>query len=323
MWDAVIIGEPMLRLAPPRFERLRRTRRLDVEVCGSQGNVACNLARLGWAVRMLTKLPKNDLGMLVEDHFRACGVDSSEFQFVETGRMGLNFVEFGAAPRPSKSIYDRRQSAASTIGPEDFAWTELLSGARLAYTDGILPALSESCRQAALEFITTARRCGCRVAFDMNYREHLWSIEESRRVMSELLPMVDVLVANPRVFAWEDEEERVLQKFQDEFGCRTIALTKREELGVLRCRCSSIVLHECQIFRGREFEIEVIDRFGAGDAWMAGFLFGLLERNSPESAMGLADAMCALQQTMPGDVAHLTLAEVDEAIGRRRFDVRR
>jgi 2-dehydro-3-deoxygluconokinase len=272
---------------------------------------------------MLTKLPKNDLGMLVEDHFRACGVDSSEFQFVETGRMGLNFVEFGAAPRPSKSIYDRRQSAASTIGPEDFAWSELLSGARLAYTDGILPALSESCRQAALEFITTARRCGCRVAFDMNYREHLWSIEESRRVMSELLPMVDVLVANPRVFAWEDEEERVLQKFHDEFGCRTVALTKRQELGVLRCRCSSIVLHERQIFRGREFEIEVIDRFGAGDAWMAGFLFGLLERNSPESAMGLADAMCALQQTMPGDVAYLTLAEVDEAIGRRRFDVRR
>ena len=139
MYDVVTVGEGMLRLSPPRYERIRRMRTLDVHMCGSQGNVACNIARLGLKTAFVTKLPDNALGLLAKDHYMSCGVDASHIQLIPGARLGVNFIEFGATPRASAVVYDRKGSAASTIAPGDFDWDEILNGTRLAYTDGIFP----------------------------------------------------------------------------------------------------------------------------------------------------------------------------------------
>ena len=106
MYDIVTVGEGMLRLSPPPYQRLRRTRTLDLEVCGSQGNVACNAARLGLKAAFVTRVPDNALGLLLQDHYAGCGVDTAHIQTVQDSRVGVNYLEFGSTPRASAVVYD-------------------------------------------------------------------------------------------------------------------------------------------------------------------------------------------------------------------------
>lgn len=327
MYDVVTVGEGMLRLTPPRYERLRRARTLDVHVCGSQGNVACNIARLGLKTAFVTKLPANALGLLMKDHYMGCGVDSSHMQMVEGSRLGVNYLEFGATPRASAVVYDRKQSAASTISPGDFDWDAILKGTRLAYTDGILPGLSDSCRQAALDFIAAAKRNGCLVAFDVNYREHLWSPEKAKAAVSEILKDVDILITtqwdSETVFGYRGSYEEILETFHRDFGCKIVAITLREVYDVLRGAWNTMVLDEGKVLHGQKFEIDVIDRFGAGDSWGSGFLYAYLTTGNVEYAMNFGNAFCALKHTIPGDVAHASVKEVEAILSAKDFREKR
>lgn len=327
MHDVVTIGEGMLRLSPPRFERLRRARSLDLHVCGSQGNVASNLARLGLNTAFMTKVPDNALGLLMKDHYMSCGVDVSHVKLVSGARLGVNYIEFGATPRTSSVVYDRKNSAASTIAPDDFAWDEILQGVRLAYTDGILPGLSDSCRRATLEFIAAAKRQGCLVGLDVNYREHLWSPHRAREVLAEIIKDVDVLITtqwdSETVFGYTGSYEEIIKQFHDEFGCPIVAITLREVFDVLRGAWNTMVLHEGKVLHGRRIEMDVIDRFGAGDSWGSGFIFAYLTKGDVEYAMNFGNALCALHHTIPGDVAQVTPAEVESIMGAADYRVRR
>ena len=327
MYDVVTVGEGMLRLSPPHFDRIRRARTLDVHVCGSQGNVASNIARLGLKTAFVTKLPDNALGLLAKDHYMGCGVDASHIKFIPGSRMGVNYLEFGATPRASAVVYDRKGSAASTIAPGDFNWDAILKGARLAYTDGIFPGLSPSCRQASVEFIAAAKRNGCLVGFDVNYREHLWSPEEAKAVMSEIIKNVDILITtqwdSEIVFGYRGSYEEIIQQFHRDFGCKIVAITLREVYDVLRGAWNTMVLHEGRVLHGQKFEIDVIDRFGAGDSWGSGFLYSYLTTNNVEYAMNFGNAVCALHHTIPGDVVHVTPKEVEAIMNAKDFREKR
>jgi 2-dehydro-3-deoxygluconokinase len=108
MYDIVTVGEGMLRLSPPRNERIRRAKTYDVHICGSQGNIAANTARLGLKSAFVTKLPDIALGLLMKDFFMSCGADTSHIQFIANSRLGVNYIEFGGTPRSSMVVYDRK-----------------------------------------------------------------------------------------------------------------------------------------------------------------------------------------------------------------------
>ncbi|MCC7355283.1 MAG: sugar kinase [Anaerolineae bacterium] len=313
MYDLVSVGEVMLRMSPPRYQRLRRTHVLDVYTCGSQLNVAANLARLGKKTAFVTKLPANELGLLALDDCRGYGVDMSHVQMVPGARMGVNYVEFATTPRPEVAVYDRQNSAASTIAPGDFPWERILHGTTLAYTDGIFPGLSRSCRAAALEFVTGAQREGCTVCFDMNYREHLWTPAEAREVWSGLLPRVDILVTNGwvsrNVFNYAGSDEGIAGQYRQEFGCQVVCFTSRESIGTSHGAWNSMAVLDGRVCAGKRVEFDVVDRFGSGDAWFAGFLYGYLS-GDVEYALNFGNAFYAFAHTIEGDVVHVSAGEV-------------
>jgi len=327
MYDVVTVGEGMLRLSPPRFGRIRRARSLDLHVCGSQGNVACNLARLGMKTAFATKVPDNALGLLMKDHYMGCGVDAAHIQFVAGSRLGVNYIEFGATPRSSSVVYDRKNSAASTISPGDFNWDEILKGTRLAYTDGILPGLSASCGKSALEFVAAAKRQGCLVGFDVNYREHLWPADRARPAMAKIIKDVDILITtqwdSEIVFGYKGSYEDIIKQFHDEFGCKIVGITLREVHDVLSGAWTAMVLHEGKIITGEKYEVDVIDRFGAGDSWGSGFIYAYLTSGDPEYAVNFGNALCALHHTIEGDVAQVTAGEVEAIMKDKDFRVKR
>lgn len=317
MYDLVCLGEMMLRLSPPRFERLRQAAALQARFCGAQFNVAADMALLGKRTAFLSRLPANELGLRALDEGRQYGIDMSHVPLVPESRIGVIYVEFAPEPREAVHIYDRERSAASGIKSSDFAWAEILRGARLAYVDGIFPALNADCREATLAFVAAAKAEGCTLCFDMNYRESLWQLDEARRVYRDLVSQVDILVTNRSVGEllcdYRGSDEDLLHRWHDDFGCRTVCLTLREKFGSSRGGWKSMALENGQVAVGRPFEFEIVDRFGTGDAFFAGFLCRYLD-SDVQSALDFGNALCALSHTIEGDVAHTSREAVDQLV---------
>ena len=193
MYDVVTFGEAMLRLSPPHFARLEQTHSLEVEIGGSELNVAVGVARLGMASAWVSKLPNNALGRMVRNRTRELGVDAAHIIFSDQGRQGLYFVEYGAAPRASSVLYDRANSSISLIQPNEVDWRKILSRAKLFHVSGITPALSPSAAETTGLAMRVAKEAGCLVSYDLNYRKKLWSPSDARKCQEPLMEMVDII----------------------------------------------------------------------------------------------------------------------------------
>lgn len=325
MTDVVALGEAMLRLSPPRFERLEQATTLHVVVGGSELSVAANLSRLGASARWVTALPADPLGRMVANAARAQGVDTSGIRWVPEGRVGVYYYEEGAAPRPSQVIYDRRGSACSMLQPGDVEWDAVLRGARIFHTCGITPALSAGCRALAIEGLRAARSLGVATSFDLNYRSRLWTVDEAAACYREVAPLVDVMFASASAletfFGLAGDAETVARRAIDRFGIRVVVLTERMAAGMLGATITSMAVAD-RVYQGRSWDVEIVDRLGAGDAYDAGFLFGYLQGDL-EKAVAYAGAMAALQQTIPGEFAWVTEEDVQAALAGGPAQVRR
>jgi len=314
-YDIIALGEAMLRLSPPDLQRLEQTTRLDMKVGGAELNVAADAARLGLRTAWLSRLPDSPLGRIVRNKAREQGVDMSHVIWDAAHRMGLYFVEFGAQPRPSSVLYDRSDSAISHLQPGDFEWAALFSRSRLFHVSGITPALSSSCAEATLTAARAAREAGCLVSVDANYRAKLWSEAAANRVMTELMQHTDVLITTEedtrRVFGiTAPTYQEVARALQARFALKTVAITLRETPGVLRQRWSAFALSGDQLYEAPTYELEVVDRLGAGDSFTAGFLWGYLQDDIAKGVR-YGTAFSALKHSMPGDFHWGTREEVE------------
>src|SRR3954462_5543938 len=154
--DVITFGEAMGRLSPPGFRRLEQARSLDVQVGGAELNTAVALARLGRSSAWVSRLTRNPPGKLIANPAREAGVSTEHVVWTDEDRVGLYFLEFGAAPRASSVLYDRRGSAISGNAPGTVPWKEVFAGARWFDVTGITPALSPGARAATLEAMQAA-----------------------------------------------------------------------------------------------------------------------------------------------------------------------
>lgn len=326
MADVVVLGEAMLRLSPPRFERLEQATRFNIVVGGSELSVAANLVRLGTSVAWVTALPRNPLGRMVANSARQQGIDTTPVIWGAEGRVGVYYYEEGAAPRASQVLYDRKESAISLLASGDVDWDHVLEGARLFHTCGITPALSNGCRAITEEGMGTARRMGIQVSFDLNYRSRLWSVRSASDCYRALVPLCDVLFASSTAldtfFGLEGDPVAAARTMIDQYALRVVVLTERTAAGMLGASVGSMAVTADHVFQGKTWDVEIVDRLGAGDAYDAGFLHGYLAGDF-ERAVAYAGAMAALKHTVPGEYAWLTEEDVQAAIDGNSGQVRR
>lgn len=313
-YDLVSLGEMLLCLSVPKYGRLRRATNLNVRVCGAQFNIAANMASLGWKSAFLTANPANDLGQLAQSIGTSYGVDMSHVRLIDGARMGLIFLEYGLEPRLHTHIYDRAYSAASKISAATFSWPDILRDAKMAYTDGILPALNQGCREATLAFVRAAKKAGCTTCFDINFRETLWEPTAAVSFYRTILPEIDILVTSrtfsENILNFSGSDAEIMRAYRQEFGCSIICMTYRSMEGMTRGSWRSMALHKDEIINGREFEFDVVDRFGTGDAFFAGFLHGYLQKDV-RYGLDFGAALCALAHTVDGDPATFSSDEVE------------
>src|SRR5580658_1119964 len=128
MSEVITFGEAMIRLAPPNFRRLEQARSLDVQVGGAELNTAVALARLGHSATWVSRLTDNALGRLIANHAREAGVATDHVVWTKDDRVGVYFLEFGAAPRASSVLYDRKGAAIAGVTPGTIDWAAVFSG---------------------------------------------------------------------------------------------------------------------------------------------------------------------------------------------------
>jgi 2-dehydro-3-deoxygluconokinase len=333
MVDVVTFGEAMIRLAPPHFQRLEQTTSLDVQIGGGELNVAVGVARLGLKSTWVSRLPKNPLGRLMENRVRQAGVDTSHLVWATEGRMGLYFVEFGAAPRASSVLYDRSHSAISAVRPGEVDWEKIFQGVRWFHTSGITPALSDSAAAATLEALRAARRAGVTVSYDLNYRGKLWSPEKAQAVQEPMMEYVDTLItteedtsvvfkiqaggaSDAKGYAQVSAEsyKQVAERLQEKFKFKAVAITLRENPLVWRNTWTAIAYAGGKFYEDVKYDLEIVDRIGGGDSFSAGFIYGRLVKNSYEAAVRYGNAFSALKHSMPGDFNWATLQEVENLL---------
>ncbi len=310
----------MVRLASRPPQRLEQAGALDVQIGGTEANVAAACARLGLRTAFVSVLPSEHAwGDRTVRELIGHGVDCRGVLRRPGQRMGLYFLEYGVAPRPVRVLYDRRDSAFSRLLPDDVDWT-LIRGARLVHLTGVTAALGDNLRDVVRRAVDEAVGAGVPVSFDVNYRSRLWSAKEARDFLGDVLSRLGYLFVGAddaaTVFELEGSPERVLEGLRRLAPSATIALTLGE--------AGSAVLTGQRVYRpSKRYAVSVVDRVGAGDAYAAGFLWATLIGRGPQEAVDAATALAALKCTIWGDVPVVTRAELEELLATDSPEIRR
>ena len=302
-YDLLTLGETLLRLSPPGMQRLDQARQLEVGIGGSELNVGCLLARIGRHVAWVSRLPTGPLGRIVEGEARRHGVDTSFVRWIDGARLGLMFFESGPAPRNARVIYDRKESAASRLAFEDAPWEELIDVSTRVHLSGITPALGPSCRALVLRVAALAAAAGKPVSYDLNYRATLCEPAEARAAFEAVASHLDLFVTAERdaqnVLGFTEEAERLAEAIAVRYGISQVALTRPpgSEPG-------DMFLSGGEYRYAPRYPVEIVDRIGAGDSFVAGLLHGLLD-SDPDLAIRLASYAAAIGLATPGDINYL------------------
>jgi 2-dehydro-3-deoxygluconokinase len=313
--DVITFGEAMIRLAPPAFRRLEQTHSLDVQVGGAELNTAVALARLGRRTAWVSRLTDNPLGRLIANQAREAGVSTEHVVWTSEDRVGLYFLEFGAAPRASSVLYDRKGAAITALKPGTVAWPKVFEGARWFHVTGITPGLSAAAAEVTREALQAARSAGVKTSMDLNYRAKLWTPEQAGKCMAELMPLTNVLITTEedteRVFGIKGKDyEDVAAQTARRFGFDAVAITLRENPLVWKNAWTAIAYQGGKILKTRTYEVEIVDRLGAGDSFAAGLIHGLLDGDL-QRGLDFGVAASAIKHTIPGDFAWITREEVE------------
>jgi 2-dehydro-3-deoxygluconokinase len=224
----------------------------------------------------------------------------------EEARVGVYFLEYGVPPRPIRVLYDRRDSAFARLAPEDVDW-EPVRRARLVHLSGVTPALGESARRLVRRALGEAGA----VSFDVNYRATLWSPEAARAFLDTVLPQLRYLFLGESeartIFELTGAAEQTLEALSQWAPKATISLMQGDE--------GSVVLDGGRVVRpARRPPAKVIDPIGAGDAYVAGFLWAVLGGRDVAQAVEAASAVAALKCSTWGDIALIDARDVQDVL---------
>ena len=326
----VTFGEIMLRLASQGYLRFLQEPCFQATFGGGEANVAVSLANFGLEAEFVTKLPKNDIAEAAISELKKHSVGTAH---IARGgeRIGIYYLEKGASMRPSKVVYDRAHSSISEACAEDFDWDEIFKDAKWFHFTGITPALGDGVAKITLEAVKKAKEKGLTVSCDLNYRKKLWSKEKARNVMGELMPFVDVLVANEGdaddVFGIKPDDSdvengkinregyaQVAKKLCELFGFKAVAITLRESISANDNNWGAMLYANKKAEFSRTYAVRIVDRVGGGDSFGAGLIYAMLSGKGAKDSVEFAAAASALKHTIEGDFNLIGVSEVEQLL---------
>lgn len=333
MAKVVTMGEIMLRLSTPGYEKFIQANQFDINYGGGEANVAVSLANYGHDVEFVTRVPSNPIGDCAVAALRKYNVETKH---IARGgeRLGIYFLETGASMRASSVVYDRANSAIATASVEDFNFDEIFEGKDWFHFTGITPAVSDQAAVVTEAALKAAKAKGLTVSVDLNFRKKLWSSEKAQKVMSNLMKYVDVCIGN------EEDAEKVLgfkpgntdvtsgelelagyqdifKQMVEKFGFKYVISSLRESYSASDNGWSACIYEgeTGEFYHSKKYNVRIVDRVGGGDSFAGGLICGMLDGKDFKDALEFAVAASALKHTIPGDFNLVSRADVDSLVG--------
>lgn len=331
MSKIVTFGEIMLRLSPPTHQRFIQATHLDFVYGGGEANVAISLAQFDQPSYYLSKVPDNAVGQGAINHLQRYGV-KTDYMVLGGDRIGIYFLESGVSMRPSQVIYDRKHSAISEATLDSFDFDEIFKDASWFHWSGITPALSETASALILKACKAAKKHNVTVSVDLNYRKKLWSSEKAQSVMKPLMNYVDVCIGNEEdaknVLGYAHQSSDVskgelaitdyqttLKAMKNDYHFKVVVTTLRESLSASHNKWHALMYDGKQFVESNVYDIfPIVDRIGGGDSFAAGFIYGMLNKETMNDALEFATAASALKHTIEGDQNLVTISEVEQLL---------
>jgi 2-dehydro-3-deoxygluconokinase len=320
MKRVVTFGELLLSLSVKGHGRLAQADEFTARYTGAEANAAVSLTQFGVETFVVSKVPAHEIGQACLNALRRFGVNTDHV--VRGGdRLGLLYMEQGASQRPTKVIYDRSPSSFRQFRPDDVDWNAVLKGKDWFHFSGTAPAAGPAVVEVLTAGLATARRLGLMVSCDCNYRSKLWSMEEAGQALTPLLEHVNVLICGKddpqRLFGLATdgrEPPEVAELVRKRFSLDAVAMTFREAISASVNRYSAMLCNRDGICRSRQYEIQMVDRVGTGDAFAAGLIFGLISPYDPQRTIDFAAAAACLKHSIPGDFNLVARDEVEQLL---------
>jgi sugar/nucleoside kinase (ribokinase family) len=293
---ADVFVPPLERL--PEAGELVTTDDFVVETGGCAANAALALARLGVRAAVVAKVGDDHFGAFVEDELSAAGLDVAGIRRVA----GLGTSKTVIIPVSGE---DRRFihtfGANAVLCAADLA-PALAAAPDVLYVGGflVLPALRQDELAAQLRL---ARQAGTRVVFDV--------VAPAGRALSlddvaGVLPEVDYFVPNDdeaAALTGESDPRRQAERLL-ELGAGTVIVTLGER--------GLIAVSRDETFELPAPHVDFVEPSGAGDAFAAGLVYGLLQGWPLRRLLEFASVIGASACTHLGCTAGLlTRAEAD------------
>lgn len=303
----------MLRLTPPNNQKILQSNSFEAVYSGGEANVIASLAMFGHDTKFVTKLPDNHLGQKVLSKFRGYNVDISDVVTGE-GRLGIYFSEIGHGLRSTEVIYDRKYSAISMADKSEFDIDKILDGVGFVHMSGITPALSKSLREFTIDFIKACKERGILVSYDSNFRAKLWSLEEAREVLTEVMPLIDIAFLGHldmiNILQFEDKGLEFNENLKDLYGrlfekypnLKYAACTKRTVNSINNNSLRGYLYDGEELIISNEYTFDILDRVGGGDAFTAGVLHGIFKDMKHEEIIEFGICASSLKHSILGDI---------------------
>ncbi|MCG8483485.1 MAG: sugar kinase [Clostridia bacterium] len=330
MKKVVTMGEIMLRLSTPGYQRFIQSDSFDVVYGGGEANVAVSLANYGYDAYFVSKLPKHEIGQSAVNYLKRFGVKTD---YIARGghRVGIYFLETGASMRPSKVIYDRAGSAIAEADVSDFDFDKIFESADWFHFSGITPALGDKAAELTKQALIAAKKHNVTVSVDLNYRKKLWTPEEAKACMSDLMQYVDVCIGNEedaeKVLGFKPDNtdvttgelelegyKNIFKQMKDKFGFKYVVTTLRESYSASDNGWSALIYDGNEFYHSKKYNIRIVDRVGGGDSFAGGLIYGLLEKDDFKYALEFAVGASAMKHTVPGDFNLVSIDEVENLI---------
>ncbi len=333
MGKIVTLGEIMLRLSTPGNEKFIQADEFDVCYGGGEANVAVSLANYGHTAEFVTKVPENPIGECAVAALRKMGVQTNHI--AKGGeRLGIYFLETGAAMRASNVVYDRAHSSIATASVSAFDFDDIFEGADWFHFTGITPAISDAATELCEAALKAAKAKGVKVSCDLNFRKKLWTSEKAQKVMTNLMQYVDVCIGNEEdaekvlgfkpgntdvtsgdleLAGYKDIFVQMVEKFNFEYVVSSLRVShSASDNGWSACIYSRDTK---EFYHSREYRISpIVDRVGGGDSFAGGTICGFMDGKDFKSALEFGVAASALKHTIPGDFNMVSRSDVENLV---------
>ncbi len=322
-------GEIMMRLTAPSKSTFMQINNLDLHFGGSEANVITNLSILGNKTKYLTRLPDNDLGKMVTMNLNKYGVNTDDI-IIGGERLGTYFVELGTALRTSKVIYDRKYSSFFDTRIEEYDFDKILNDVGLIHISGITPALNDNTRELTLEILKECKKRNIVVSYDSNYRAKLWSIDDAAEFLKKVLSYVDIaflgsldltnmlkykISENLSSEGFDIQLKSLYQQLVSEYpNINCIASTKRDIISSDENKLKGYIYFDGELYTSKQYEFNIVDRIGSGDAFTSGILHCLSTNTNLEETVEFGTACGVLNHTLYGDISTISKNDISNFV---------